>query len=84
MSSAKQTKENHSKSSVKPTFVFGRMNYIITLASLLVIAVGFFLMAGREGDIYDFRRTTLAPIVVIIGFAIGFVAIFWKEKSSAE
>lgn len=84
MSSTKQPKENQSKSSVKSTFVFGRMNYIITLAALLVMAIGFFLMAGREGDIYDFRRTTLAPIVVIIGFAIGFVAIFWKEKPTAE
>lgn len=60
--------------------VFGKMNYVLTALSLLVLAFGFVLMTGKEGDIYDFRRITLAPIVVILGFALGFVAIFYKGK----
>lgn len=63
-------------------FVFGKMNYVLTIVSLLVLTLGFVLMTGKEGDIYDFRRITLAPIVVIIGFSLGFVAIFYKQKSS--
>lgn len=62
-------------------FVFGKMNYILTAATLVVLAIGFMLMTGRDGDIYDFRRITLAPIVVILGFALGFVAIFYKKKN---
>lgn len=62
-------------------FVFGKMNYIITAVALAVMTIGFVLMTGKEGDIYDFRRTTLAPIVVILGFCIGFVAIFYKKKT---
>jgi FtsH-binding integral membrane protein len=68
-------------------FVFGKMNYIITAVSLLVLVLGFVLMSGSDGNIYDTKRTTLAPIVVILGFCIGFVAIFYKEKpkdNSAE
>jgi hypothetical protein len=38
-------------------------------------------MYGKE-DIYDFRKTTLAPIVVIAGFVIQIVAIMKKSKSA--
>jgi FtsH-binding integral membrane protein len=61
-------------------FVFGKMNYLFVVATLVVMAIGFMLMSGSEGDIYDTRRTTIAPIVVILGFCLGFVAIFYKGK----
>jgi hypothetical protein len=35
------------------------------------------LMIG-DTNIYEFRKIVLAPIVVLIGFAIGFVAILKK------
>lgn len=65
-------------------FVFGKINYLFTALCLLIVAIGFVLMTGKEGDIYDFRRTTLAPIVVILGFCVGFVAIFYKKKDSDQ
>ena len=49
------------------------------LAGLLIIIIGFVLMYGKE-DIYDFRKTTLAPIVVILGFVIEIFAIMKKPK----
>jgi uncharacterized membrane protein len=64
----------------KMPFVFGRMNYIITAAALVVMVIGFMLMSGKDGDIYDSRRITIAPIVVVLGFCLGFVAIFYREK----
>lgn len=64
----------------KAPFVFGKMNYILSGLTLLVITIGFVLMAGKNGDIYDARRITLAPIVVMLGFCLGFVAIFYREK----
>jgi len=70
----KNTPEN------KPGMIFSKENYILTLISLLIIIIGFFVMAGTEGDIYDFRRITLAPIIVIIGFVLGIYAIFFKKK----
>jgi hypothetical protein len=79
-------KTNSHKLPANAPMLFGKMNYMFTAVSLLVLVIGFALMSGKEGDIYDFRRTTLAPIVVIIGFCIGFVAIFYKKKeqNSAE
>lgn len=73
-------KTNSNKLPANSPMLFGKMNYMFTAASLLVLIIGFALMSGKEGDIYDFRRANLAPIVVIIGFCIGFVAIFYKKK----
>jgi hypothetical protein len=60
-------------------FVFNNANYKLMLVGLLTIIVGFILMYGKE-DIYDFRKTTLAPIVVLSGFVIEIFAIMRKPK----
>ncbi len=62
-------------------FDFGKQNYQLMLIGLAVIILGFVLMYGKEGDIYDFRRITLAPIVVMAGFVIEIFAILRKPKS---
>jgi len=64
-------------------FLFGKRNYVIMLVGLIVIALGFILMAGGGSDdptvfneeIYNFRRIRLAPTLVLIGFAIEIYAI---------
>ncbi|MEY3678233.1 MAG: hypothetical protein RI924_374 [Bacteroidota bacterium] len=48
------------------------------LLSIIVVAAGFGLMIG-DTDIYEFRKIVLAPLVVLIGFAIGFFAILKKK-----
>lgn len=60
-------------------FVFGKSNYRLMLISIAVVALGFILMIGDK-DIYDFRKIVLAPIVVLIGFGIGFFAILKKRS----
>jgi hypothetical protein len=60
--------------------LFGRTNYILTGASILVLAIGFNLMSGTE-DIYNSTKLTVAPIVVFLGFILGIVAIFYKKKT---
>ncbi|MXV17151.1 DUF3098 domain-containing protein [Hufsiella ginkgonis] len=58
-------------------FVFGKTNYRLMLLCIGVVLLGFILMTGTT-DIYSFRKIVLAPIVVLAGFAIGFVAILRK------
>ena len=58
-------------------------NYLLLLVGAVVIVLGFILMAGGtkatpEGfsyDIFSWRRITLAPILVIGGFAFEIYAI---------
>ena len=63
------------------TFVFDKSNYRLMLASIVVVVLGFILMTG-ETDIYDFRKIVLAPVIVLVGFAIGFFAILKKPSQS--
>jgi hypothetical protein len=66
----------------RPQMVFGTLNYIMLGASLLILVLGFALMSGTT-DIYSSTKITIAPIVVILGFALGIVSIFYKGKSSS-
>ena len=61
-------------------------NYILLLVGALIIILGFILMSGGESatpesfdyGIFSFRRITLAPIVVVVGFAFEIYAILKK------
>ena len=69
-------------------FAFGRENYILMLAGLALIVLGFALMTGGgtgnptewNPDIFSFRRITLAPVLVILGFVVEVIAIVKKSK----
>lgn len=62
-------------------FVFEKRNYQLFAASIVVVAIGFLLMMGTT-DIYSFTKITLAPLVVVAGFALGVVAILYKPSST--
>lgn len=72
----------------KPTFLFGKRNYIIMLIGIAFITLGFILMSGGGSDnpevfneeIYNWRRIRLAPTLVIIGLAIEIYAILANPK----
>ena len=57
----------------------GRQNYILMLIGVGIIILGFILMIGDE-DIYDFRKTTLAVLVVMFGFVLEIYAIIKRPK----
>ena len=72
---------------VQETMVFGKQSYIWMGAGIGLIALGLILMAGGhmpspevwdEDIIYSFRRTTLAPILILAGLVIEVYAIFKK------
>jgi hypothetical protein len=58
-------------------------NYVLMIVGAVVIVLGFVLMAGGtvatpeefSYDIFSWRRITLAPILVIAGFAFEIYAI---------
>lgn len=80
MNTKKTNVKNAAKDNTPVTFVFEKQNYILMIVGVAVIALGFALMYGKE-DIYDFRKLTLAPIVVMIGFVIEIFAIMRKPKA---
>ena len=74
-----------------PIIPLGRMNYLLILLGVVVIVIGFLLMSGGKytdpevfnEEIYSPRRITLAPIVVLLGFAIEIFAIFYRSRSNS-
>ncbi len=85
---AKATPQPKQQGAVIP-FIFDRTNYIIMITGVVVILLGFLLMSGGattdmkvfpKEELYSFRRITLAPIVIMIGFGIEIVAILKRPK----
>ncbi|PID68559.1 MAG: hypothetical protein CR968_01345 [Flavobacteriia bacterium] len=83
-----QKKQDNNPSKQNQNFLFSRTQYYIMIAGLLVIALGFILMAGGGSDdpevfneaIYNTRRIRVAPTLVILGFAIEVFAILYRRK----
>jgi membrane-bound ClpP family serine protease len=72
-----------------PDFPLQRENYILLIIGFAIIMIGFLLMMGGKSDdpnvfnpeIFNFRRITLAPIVVLFGFVFEIWAIMKKPKA---
>lgn len=68
--------------------VFGKLNYILMGVGLVVLALGYILLAGGGSDdpnvfntaMFDVRRLYVAPILIVLGFVIEIVAIMYKKK----
>ncbi len=71
--------------------LFDKRKYTLLIAGLLIIALGFILMIGGgtedptkfSEDIFSFRRITLAPILVILGFALQIYVILSKKGNKS-
>lgn len=71
--------------------LFHKENYILMGAGLVLIMIGFALMSGGKSpdptvfaadELYSFRRITLAPILVLLGFAVEGYAILKKPSKA--
>ncbi len=80
--------EKKRKEESKTEFIFGKRNYKFMFIGLAFIAIGFILMSGGGSDdpnvfnpeIFSWRRIRLAPMLVLIGFAIQIYAILINPK----
>jgi len=69
-------------------FALDKRNFILMGIGLLVIIIGFILMAGGKSEdpavfnesMFSFTRITLAPLMVFAGFVFEIYAIMKKPK----
>jgi hypothetical protein len=69
-------------------FIFGRLNYIIMVAGLVLIAIGFILMIGGGSNdpkvfnpaLFDAQRLTFSTLFILFGLGAEAVAIMKKPK----
>lgn len=77
--------EAHDTQNVMP---FGKKNYFIVLIGIALIVLGFLFMLGGGSSnpnvfnekMFDFQHITLSTILVLSGFVVEIVAIFWRDK----
>jgi membrane-bound ClpP family serine protease len=74
---------------MKTSFLFERGNYVLMLAGLALIVLGFILMSGGGSEdpnvynpeLFSARRIVVAPLFVVIGFALEVWAIMRQPKA---
>ncbi|HNR18369.1 MAG TPA: DUF3098 domain-containing protein [Bacteroidia bacterium] len=67
---------------------FGKINYMLMIAGILLLIIGYAMMSGGGSndpnvfnpEIFSFRRITLAPIIVLLGYGLEVLAIVIKAK----
>ena len=75
----------------KRDFAFGRMNFILLAAGMIVVVIGFLLMSGSGSspeaynpDIFSVRRIKVAPVVCFLGFVSMIYAVVYKPKDDTK
>lgn len=71
--------------SEKGKLPFERKNYMIMISGIATIFLGLIIMSlDTQPYGFGFLGITLGPIVLLLGFAIEFLAIFHKPKKSDQ
>ncbi|GAA4825668.1 DUF3098 domain-containing protein [Algivirga pacifica] len=69
----------------KKALAFGKRNYILMLASVLVIALGFILMAiDSEPHGFGVLGLTVGPITIMVGFVLSAASILVKSEEETN
>lgn len=71
----------------KRDFAFGLLNYVLLAIGVVLIIVGYALMAGKgsdettfNADIFNALRTRVAPVVVFLGFVWTIATIMIRPR----
>ncbi|MEY2962746.1 MAG: hypothetical protein RL754_7 [Bacteroidota bacterium] len=73
----------------KDTFLFDRRKYLVLIAGLVLLGIGFLLMIGGGAEsadefnpeIFGKQRIGIAPWFIFTGLVLPIVAIMMKPKS---
>ena len=88
MASDKYNKKEEQGKNEGFDFVFGRLNYLLLAAGLLLLALGYILLMGGGSDdpavfnpaMFDNQRLVVAPLCIVLGLVVEIFAIMLKPK----
>ena len=77
---------------MKFEFAIPKKNILYIIAGFLVMVFGYLLMTGGGSDdpnefneaMFNFRRTVLAPLVIVAGMILEIVAIMYRGGKGNE
>ncbi len=69
-------------------FVFGKTNYILMVAGIIILALGYILLSGGGSDdpntfnpaMFNAQRLYVAPILIVVGFVVEICAIMFNSN----
>jgi hypothetical protein len=72
----------------KLDFAFGKENYTLMIVGVVFLFIGYLLMIGGGShdpnefsySLFNAQRMVVAPLVLLVGFTIEFVAIMKRPK----
>jgi len=73
--------------------MFDKLNYLLMLGGIVLIIIGFIVMLGggstdpkvfNGAELFSATRLTVAPILILLGFAVEVAAIMLKPKQKTE
>lgn len=85
-----QTKNTTTTKAPQQDFLFDKSNYVLMLAGVILVVIGFLLMSGGKSEdptkfntdeIFSARRIVIAPLMILIGFAVEIYAIMKKPAA---
>lgn len=87
---AKTSNVSLSEYSKSAPFSFNKENYKLLLIGLAINFLGYILMIGGanedpnvfDGEMFSARRITIAPMLIVAGFAVIIYAIMKKPKAN--
>lgn len=81
-------------------YSLSKTNYLLIAVGVVILIIGFILLSGglttdpdafypnsdstQVPEIFNFRRLTLAPIVIIFGFIFEIFAILWNPHKKTN
>lgn len=75
----------------KRNYAFGKANFLMLAAGMLIVIIGFCLMSGGGSDestfnesIFSAQRIKVAPVVCLIGFVSMIYAILHKPCTGSD
>jgi hypothetical protein len=76
----------------KMQFAFGKKNYTILIAGIILLILGFITLSGGGSkdpnvfneELFSSRRMVLAPIMLMLGYITVAVAIMTKPDATKE
>ncbi len=79
---------NGTSTSKENSFAFGRINYILLIVGIILLAIGYICLTGGGSDdpnafndaLFDTRRLVVAPILIVGGLIVEIFAIMLKPK----
>jgi len=84
--------KKNKKDDSKTVFTLEKKNFRILAIGFAIIVIGYILMSGGAADnpevfnpdVFNFRRITLAPLMILCGYGLGIWAIMKKPSSEKE